>query len=83
MADDRAECASLEIAARMNWDRNRPARIVGVNQNVVTSDYPLDHKAGFEQCPQNLSAVDDRQPSAVHARRPRLCGGFPGAHPME
>jgi hypothetical protein len=66
----------------MDWDRDRSPRIVGVNENVVAPDYSLDHKAGFEQCAQNLPAIDDRQSSPFHATRPRLRGEFREARPM-
>jgi hypothetical protein len=66
----------------MNWERNRSARVVGMNQNVVAPNYSLNHKAGFEQRAQNLPAMDDRQSSSVHARRPRLRGESLEAHPM-
>jgi hypothetical protein len=66
LTDDGRQGASLEIASGMYRDRHGPARVAGMNENMVASGNPINEKPRSLQCADNVPATDDWQGAAAH-----------------
>jgi hypothetical protein len=51
----------------MHRDRHRPARIAGMNENVMASGNPIDEKPCLQKCTNNDPATDNRQGASSHS----------------
>lgn len=83
LPNDRTQSAGFQVSPGMNRNSHRPRRIAGINENVMTSDRPIDDETGSRESLDNTFTVDDRQPAAAHVRRPPLRVGFRDEHRTE